>query len=69
MKRVCSNIIEDEVLHSCRWEPYGPPIDRTIGKWALVTRPTVQSPKRARSKATCKTKTPIQTIQGKVPEA
>ena len=50
-------------------EPYGSPIDRTIGKWALVTRPTAQSPRRTRSKATCKTKTPIQTIQGKAPEA
>ena len=47
-------------------EPYGPPIDRTIGKWTLVTRPTAQSPRITRSKATCKTKTPIQTIQGPV---
>ena len=59
----------DDSLDSVDGEPYGPPIDRNIGKWALVTRPTTQSPRRARSKATCKTKTSIRTIQGKAPEA
>ena len=49
--------------------PTGPPIDCTIGKWTLLTRPTAQSPRRTRSKTTCKTKTPIRIIQGKVPEA
>ena len=45
-----------KVRETVNGEPYGPPIDRTIGKWALVTRPIAQPPRRTRSKATCKTK-------------
>jgi len=58
-----------KVRETVNGEPYGPPIDRTIGKWALVTRPTAQSSRRTWSKATSKTKTLTRTIQGKAPEA